>query len=223
MHSIIYWTCWNYSHCPRAGHHVCKAAWLHLMGIGKHRIARCKNVFKGVDLRTLTGPGGIFDVWICLIQIFLTFIISFIMSWCSTICWIHHCRTAGRSARSGPGSAPAIKSASVHAFMIHMYFSASEPMPTGWLDSKIQKNQSILSGPFGTDYQHIVGHISSWNHVCCFKVCLQICHQRRWWSPTTGVTGQASWLAPHRSNFPTEHQPQSSDAATERATPWKLE
>lgn len=52
----------GHSNCLHAGHHVCKAAWLHLMGIGKHRIARCKNVFKGTDLRTLTGHGGTFDV-----------------------------------------------------------------------------------------------------------------------------------------------------------------
>ena len=41
-----------------AGHHVCKAAWLHLLGIGKQRIRRCKHAFKGVDLRTLNRRGG---------------------------------------------------------------------------------------------------------------------------------------------------------------------
>ena len=57
-----------------AGIHVCKAQWLNLLGIGKSRIARCKNVFKGTDLRSITGPGGIsfsintvwFNVWLTL-------------------------------------------------------------------------------------------------------------------------------------------------------------
>ena len=37
---------------------------------------------------------------------------------------------------SGQSAPPAIKTASVRAFMIHMYFTASEPMPTSWLNFK---------------------------------------------------------------------------------------
>ncbi|CAL1173955.1 unnamed protein product [Cladocopium goreaui] len=60
----------------------------------------CKVAFRGTDLRTMSCPGGA--------QLSLPFTLP----------------------HSGQSAPPAIKTASVRAFMIHMYFTASEPMPT---------------------------------------------------------------------------------------------
>ena len=35
------------------GHHLCRAAWLKYLGVGKQRILRTKRKFRGVDERTL--------------------------------------------------------------------------------------------------------------------------------------------------------------------------
>lgn len=39
-----------------SGHDVCREAWVHMMGIGKQRLLRCRHTFQGRDARSL--PGG---------------------------------------------------------------------------------------------------------------------------------------------------------------------
>lgn len=43
-----------------AGHPVCRAAWAHLLGVGKRRLLRCKRTFKGKDLRSVSRCGRFF-------------------------------------------------------------------------------------------------------------------------------------------------------------------
>lgn len=116
------------------GHYVCKSAFLSLR-IGKRRMARCKKVFKGTDLRTLSGPGGVFDLTMLDLNVLVfprngsTLGVPklWVLNKSQCQCETHH----GQSVRSsGPRGAPSIKSDSVHAFLQHMYFTASEPMPT---------------------------------------------------------------------------------------------
>ena len=40
-----------------AGHKVCRESWAYLLGIGKNRLARCRHVFQGKDLRSVSGQG----------------------------------------------------------------------------------------------------------------------------------------------------------------------
>ena len=44
-----------------AGHPVCREAFAYLVGIGKHRLTRCRHSFQGTDMRTVAGQGGFFD------------------------------------------------------------------------------------------------------------------------------------------------------------------
>ena len=37
------------------GHHVCKVAWLHLLGLGQKRLQRCKGIIYGKDGRSILG------------------------------------------------------------------------------------------------------------------------------------------------------------------------
>lgn len=41
-----------------AGYPVCRDAWAHMVGIGKHRLSRCRHTWQGKDGRSMTGPGG---------------------------------------------------------------------------------------------------------------------------------------------------------------------
>ena len=43
------------------GHPVCREAFAYLVGIGKHRLTRCRHSFQGTDMRTLGGQGGFSD------------------------------------------------------------------------------------------------------------------------------------------------------------------
>lgn len=71
--------------CSGAGYPMCKDAWAHCLGVGKHRLGRCRNTFQGRDGRSLTGPGGYYSdlrsfnrsklFWFMLIQIDSTNII----------------------------------------------------------------------------------------------------------------------------------------------------
>lgn len=81
-----------------AGYPVCRDAWAHMLGVGKHRLSRCRKTFQGRDGRSLTGPGG-------------------------------------------PAAPPAVKSASVTNFLIHLYWTAAEPMSTAIL-SKANEHES---------------------------------------------------------------------------------
>ena len=40
------------------GYPLCKDAWATFLGVGKHRLNRCKKRFHGKDLRSISGPGG---------------------------------------------------------------------------------------------------------------------------------------------------------------------
>ena len=40
------------------GHPLCKDAWATFLGVGKHRLNRCKKRFHGKDFRSISGPGG---------------------------------------------------------------------------------------------------------------------------------------------------------------------
>eukprot|EP00435_Cladocopium_sp_Y103_P018893 s3522_g4.t1 len=40
------------------GYPLCKDAWAVFLGVGKHRLHRCKKRFHGTDLRSIAGPGG---------------------------------------------------------------------------------------------------------------------------------------------------------------------
>ena len=44
--------------CVHAGYPLCKDAWAQCMGVGKHRLGRCRHTFQGRDGRTLGGCGG---------------------------------------------------------------------------------------------------------------------------------------------------------------------
>lgn len=41
-----------------AGYPVCREAWVHFLGVGKHRIGRTRHCFQGRDLRSISGHGG---------------------------------------------------------------------------------------------------------------------------------------------------------------------
>ena len=40
-----------------AGHKVCRAAFARYLGVGKHRLGRCRHAFQGRDARTFGGVG----------------------------------------------------------------------------------------------------------------------------------------------------------------------
>lgn len=44
-----------------AGHPVCREAFAHLLGVGKHRLTRCRKSFQGRDMRSIGGRGGTFE------------------------------------------------------------------------------------------------------------------------------------------------------------------
>ena len=37
---------------------MCREAWVHFLGVGKHRIGRTRHCFQGRDLRSISGHGG---------------------------------------------------------------------------------------------------------------------------------------------------------------------
>lgn len=86
---------------------VCKDAWAHLLGVGKHRLMRCKNTFRGKDMRSITCKGG------ALLQ---------------------KLDPPSVSHSSGSSAPAAIKSASVTGFLLHLYWTAAEPMATAPLE-----------------------------------------------------------------------------------------
>ena len=45
------------------GHHVCKVAWMHLLGVGKKRLSRCKKTCYGKDGRSTFGRNLMNWVW----------------------------------------------------------------------------------------------------------------------------------------------------------------
>ena len=112
-----------------AGHPVCREAFAHLLGVGKRRLTRCRSSYQGRDLRTVGGRGGTFDQTAGLRKFqglsFISQGLSFISSlWLRkfTSCIIGRC--------SGSSAPPSVQSASVTGFLIHLYWSAAEPMST---------------------------------------------------------------------------------------------
>lgn len=41
-----------------AGYPVCRDSWAFMLGVGKHRLSRCRHTFQGRDGRSLTCRGG---------------------------------------------------------------------------------------------------------------------------------------------------------------------
>ncbi|CAK9042286.1 Uncharacterized protein SCF082_LOCUS24342 [Durusdinium trenchii] len=80
---------------------MCQHAWANALGVGRHRLGRCRHTFQGRDGRSMTG--------------------------------------------SGPAAPPAVKAASVTNFLIHLYWSAAEPMSTGLMaQSNSNKDDEVL-------------------------------------------------------------------------------
>ena len=117
------------------GHHVCKVAWMHLLGIGKKRLSRCKKTCYGKDGRSTFGRNLMkyFELGLIDWQLHFDFGLGLKQYYTKH----DENRSSSSSNRSGLASKSAHKSASVRAFFVHMYWSAGEPMTTELLVHKV--------------------------------------------------------------------------------------
>ena len=136
-----------------AGYPLCREQWAFLLGVGKHRLVRCRNTFQGRDARSMTGPGGYLPNNKQFLFILHFYVINactqrlYLSKWIAHFSWSLH----GSLTSSGPAAPPAEKAASVTSFLIHLYWSAAESMPTECLWSNkvgVQDYNYILSCKF---------------------------------------------------------------------------
>ena len=114
------------------GHSVCREAWLRLLGIGKNRLRRTRKRCRGQDERSL--KCGISAWSFTIIQLHCWIIQRYDKS--SHNCFASHCAYTSQPAWCivklcwGLAKRPAMQTASVKAFLIHLYWTSAESMAT---------------------------------------------------------------------------------------------
>ena len=185
-----------------AGHRVCKESWAHLLGVGKNRLRRCRHTFQGKDLRSVSGRGGYslkLAVPPCFPNIQLR---SQLAQWLI----------------SGPSARPSVMSASVTSFMVHLYWSAAEPMSTAQLGSK----------SYNQKYWIFVNqiHWELFSIKCApktFKDCFQCESSQGGRRVAEGVAGAAHRLPSSWRNYSNQFPIWPTAVGNERASSWILE